>query len=744
MFIGLALLTSVSSIAMVVAGILSYLSNPKRSENRWFLYFSIIIALWVPINFVDSNIVKNGVTATFVKLDFALAIMIAWFLLQFVVIYLQKNIVEGSQHPFATTRIFRGLSLVLNLLLIVCIFTNSLFVVSLPHHNLHVEYSNIYATYLAAVVFYFGYAFGSLLFGYKRANSDERRKINPLIVGLIIAAVANILSNVISPSIFSVRSTVQAVNIIGYIGILYLVLTIYISITTRRLFDVRSVVTRSLAYLLAITTVGFIYGFIAFGIVGKLFFENKPFNLTQQIVYTILAIFLVFTFPPLQRFFNKVTNKLFYQDAYDPQLLLDQLGTLFALEINIKKIAQESLKIICEQMKLSHGRLVTINEDASLRISSFGDIRDESIEKNLLKGIKGKVISVEDDETRLQHKEEFQSKNITVIVRLVTQDGPVGYLLLGPKKTGNIYSNQDIDTLTIISNEMAVAVQNSLLFERISQFNVTLQHKVDEATKQLRKTNEKLKALDETKDDFISMASHQLRTPLTSVKGYLSMVLEGDAGKVNKQEKEMLTQASLSAQRMVYLIADLLNVSRLKTGKFVIEPTRINLSSMIQQELSQLKETATSRNLTLNFECPEHFPDVMLDETKTRQVVMNFIDNAIYYTPSGGHITVRLLDNPSTVEMHVEDDGIGVSKSDQPHLFTKFYRAGNARKARPDGTGLGLFMAKKVIIAQEGNLIFESEEGKGSTFGFSFSKARVGVNQALKAPATTVKEPVAA
>jgi signal transduction histidine kinase len=111
---------------------------------------------------------------------------------------------------------------------------------------------------------------------------------------------------------------------------------------------------------------------------------------------------------------------------------------------------------------------------------------------------------------------------------------------------------------------------------------------------------------------------------------------------------------------------------------------------------------------------------------------MNFMDNAIYYTPVGGHIKVELIDNPNTVELRVSDNGIGVPKSEQHHLFTKFYRATNARKTRPDGTGLGLFMAKKVIAAQGGSIIFESKDGQGSTFGFVFSKAK------LKVPETAV------
>lgn len=323
----------------------------------------------------------------------------------------------------------------------------------------------------------------------------------------------------------------------------------------------------------------------------------------------------------------------------------------------------------------------------------------------------------------------LRGKDIVILAKLASNShgsaSVIGYLALGPKKSGNPYGPQDIKIIEIVANELVIAVQNALRFEEIENFNVTLQGKVDEATKKLRKANEKLREMDETKDDFISMASHQLRTPLTSVKGYLSMVLEGDAGKITHMQREMLGQAFFSSQRMVYLIADLLNVSRLKTGKFVIEPTPVDLAEVVSQELGQLEETAASRSLALKFDKPKNFPVLMLDETKIRQVIMNFVDNAIYYTPSGGHITVHLVDNKDTVELRVEDDGIGVPKSEQAHLFTKFYRAGNARKARPDGTGLGLFMAKKVIVAQGGSTIFESQEGKGSTFGFLFSKHKL-------------------
>lgn len=318
------------------------------------------------------------------------------------------------------------------------------------------------------------------------------------------------------------------------------------------------------------------------------------------------------------------------------------------------------------------------------------------------------------------------------IVKLQTRQRVVGLLVVGFYNPINLIAEGDTLLINRISDSIGVALENKLLFEE-NQYVLS----------QLKESNAKLKALDEAKDDFISMASHQLRTPLTSIKGYLSMVMEGDAGTINDTQKNMLGQAFFSSQRMVYLIADLLNVSRLRTGKFIIEPAPVNLAQVVQEELGQLVETAKSRGLTLTYDKPKDFPDIMLDETKTRQVIMNFCDNAIYYTPAGGKINVKVIDNKTTIELRVEDNGIGVPKSEQPHLFTKFYRAGNARKARPDGTGLGLFMAKKVIIAQGGALVFESKEGKGSTFGFIFSKSKLAVPKdwAPKPAAAAIREP---
>src|SRR5690606_35020864 len=201
--------------------------------------------------------------------------------------------------------------------------------------------------------------------------------------------------------------------------------------------------------------------------------------------------------------------------------------------------------------------------------------------------------------------------------------------------------------------------------------------------KELRSSNAQLKHLDEVKNEFMSMASHQLRTPLTSVKGYISMVLEGDAGKVTPAQQKLLVEAYKSSERMVGLIADFLNVSRLQTGKFVLEKTPFDLGDIVRQEAANLDLIASSHNIKLRLNIAKHPLPVDADESKLRQVIMNFIDNAIYYSHSKSTIVINIEKINDSVALTVTDTGIGVPAEEQTKLFHKFFRAKNARKQRP-------------------------------------------------------------
>ena len=509
----------------------------------------------------------------------------------------------------------------------------------------------------------------------------------------------------------------------------FAILTSY-AIIRHRLFDIRLIVARSVAYVFLLIVIVSLYSALIYAL-SAAFFDVSSLSWAARITFATVTVIMAFTFQPLKRVIDHNTNKLFFRDAYDSQEVLDHLSSLLATEIDLRTIVESSGAILNDALRPSHLRFAVFKDGQTYVDHKLGNAPRRRLDRHELGQFEGSLI-VRGEANSREEKLLLHHYETDVLLKLRTNEETVGAILLGPKQSGTIYSEQDIDLLDISEKELAIAVQNARYFEQIQEFNVKLQKEVEEATSELRASNTKLKELDEAKDEFISMASHQLRTPLTSVKGYISMVVEGDTGKIRPQQKKLLEEAFASSQRMVYLIADLLNVSRLKTGKFVIEPVEVYLPDVVKEEVDQLKPIARSRKLKLKFDKPEHFPKIWLDETKIRQVVMNFIDNAIYYTPAGGQIYVAILAKKNAIEFRVKDNGIGVPKEEQASLFAKFYRAGNAKRARPDGTGLGLYMAQRVISAQGGSIIFESQEGKGSTFGFSFPLSSVKTKQALQ------------
>lgn len=309
------------------------------------------------------------------------------------------------------------------------------------------------------------------------------------------------------------------------------------------------------------------------------------------------------------------------------------------------------------------------------------------------------------------------SHRLELILPLYYKRNILGFVCIGKRAKGN-YSAKDIALLETIDEELVIAIQNAQSVHEVRELNANLEQRINSATKELRASNRQLQKLDEAKDEFISMASHQLRTPLTSIKGYISMLIEGDLGDLTKDQKKVLSEAFVSSERMVRLIGDFLNVSRLQTGKFVIEKRPVDLALLVQREVDALEANAAARGMKFTYKKPKTIPVLELDENKIQQVVMNFADNAIYYSKDKSTIAVALKKVNGYVEFTVKDKGIGVPKAEQKELFNKFFRATNARKARPDGTGVGLFLAQKVVHDHGGAIIFESEEGKGSTFGF--------------------------
>lgn len=222
--------------------------------------------------------------------------------------------------------------------------------------------------------------------------------------------------------------------------------------------------------------------------------------------------------------------------------------------------------------------------------------------------------------------------------------------------------------------------------------------------------------IDRAKTEFVSLASHQLRTPLSAINWYAEMLLAGDAGEINDEQREYLNEVYQGNQRMVDLINSLLNVSRLELGTFAVDPEDTDVLALAESVLSELAPQIKERSITLTKHFDTTIPHLFADPKLVRMVVQNLASNAVKYTPPGGAVTVTIGQTSDAVAIDVQDTGLGIPQADQYKIFSKLFRATNARESDTDGTGLGLYIVKSVVEHAGGTIRFSSTEGKGTTF----------------------------
>ncbi len=224
--------------------------------------------------------------------------------------------------------------------------------------------------------------------------------------------------------------------------------------------------------------------------------------------------------------------------------------------------------------------------------------------------------------------------------------------------------------------------------------------------------------IDKMKSEFISIASHQLRTPLTSIMTNAHLLADGYVGRLTDEQQIFMNNITFSVDRMHELISTLLNITRIEAGKVAINPKETDLKRIVQEINNELQPQIEAKKLTLTSALNYDEP-VMTDPVLIREVFANLLSNAIKYTPQGGKIRVTLKKDKEEIVYRVKDNGYGIPEEQQDHIFTKFFRAENIVQTESVGTGLGLYMVQGIVENIGGRIWFESKEGMGSTFYFA-------------------------
>jgi signal transduction histidine kinase len=259
------------------------------------------------------------------------------------------------------------------------------------------------------------------------------------------------------------------------------------------------------------------------------------------------------------------------------------------------------------------------------------------------------------------------------------------------------FTSDDVAFVRVLASHAAIAVENAQLFEKVKEVN-------------------------EAKSEFMSTASHELKIPMTSIKGFAKLMQMGAGGDLSEQQQNFLNVITNNVDRMAQLVNDLLDVSRIEAGRIRLELHDIQITDVIQEVVQTVQNQIESKQLSLNLDLADNLPELRADHGRMVQIVTNLVSNAYKYTPAGGQITITAKSYNGEipgVAVTVQDTGYGISEEDQLKLFTTFFRSADDRIREEPGTGLGLTITKKMIESHGGELTFESVLGQGSAFTFT-------------------------
>lgn len=288
-----------------------------------------------------------------------------------------------------------------------------------------------------------------------------------------------------------------------------------------------------------------------------------------------------------------------------------------------------------------------------------------------------------------------------LVLPLLCKERPIGVVYLFTEREVNL--DDRLSFVVQVADNAAIAVENARLYEALRQTN-------------------------NAKSEFVSLVSHELRTPMTSIRGYADMLAKERAGALNMQQQAFVETIQRNADRMHILVSDLLDISRIETGKLEINIEATEIRQSVDRALETVTEMIHERNHKLAVDVQRSLPDALVDPDRLTQVFINLLSNAAKYTPKQGHIKVGVSyseKDPDFIRCEVSDNGIGICTEDQIKLFTKFYRVDSPEVHEQPGTGLGLAITKNLIELQGGRIWLRSQPGKGSTFYFTVPVADV-------------------
>lgn len=609
-------------------------------------------------------------------------------------------------------------------------------------------FTGYYWFYVLYTLSFFSFGFFRLFLKYFKTRGIERSQIIYLASGYFLSANFAFVTNLIMPwiGLFFLNWLGQIFTLIGVASTAYAILRY-------RLMDIRIIFRKAVVYFLS---AGFVYGM--FYLIVWLY--NQSFGSVYAngayLLGLIIAPLFVLLFIWLNEKIRGVANKYLFFSLYSSQETMARLSDELTNSIDLGKIVDSIVNSIKNAMQLDRAGVLVAeqnngvvkfkvaevigfneNNGISLVQDNFFTKYLEQTKKPLVRdelNIIAKGFDNPDERQKFfELSENMKRIEASLCLPMIISNKLIGIIVLGNKVSGDAYTNEDLSLLGTLSKQAAIAVDNARLYKEVQDFSKTLQQKVDEQTKEIRdqkdkvekayeiekKSNEELKKTNDAKSQFMFLANHHLRTPLTGINWYLELLLGGKCGKLTVKAKKLLKQIEASAKEEVSIVDDLLNVSRyqLGTGIIMAKPD-VNLKSILKRIVESLEPLFEKNKTKIILKVATDVPVILADENKIKFAISNVIDNAIKYTVNGKvEVSASKSDN-NHILITVKDTGIGMTQDEKENLFSKtFYRGRDAQKIFAIGKGIGLYLSSEILKLHNGKIRAESEgKGKGSQF----------------------------
>ena len=500
-------------------------------------------------------------------------------------------------------------------------------------------------------------------------------------------------------------------------------LSIGYAIVKHNLFDVDTFIRRSASYLLVSGIVVVLF-FALVGILSVILQEVS--GQSSQIAAVLSTMAMMAMFRPLRQRVDRSMDRRFFREQYEYQTTIRKASTVLVSIIELDRLLNQILDTVLDAVKIERGLILLFDQDlagfhtvVSAGYADPASLEPVSQEHPLIQRLEERRRAVQIND--LEGLEEFRERReqmldliqylqVVLIIPIVYERRLIGMLGLGEKKSGAWYSTEDIELLQTLMMQTAVSIENA--------------RKVEELKKmvELESSYRQLKQLDKMKDNFLSMVSHDLRTPMTSIKGYAAILIEKMGRMEEERQKRYLGIICQESDRLTRLINNLLDLQRFEVGKMEFDFQEVDLVNLVQESVASFQGAAYTKYIGLLSALPQEEVKVRADRDRLSQVMANLLSNAIKFTHQGGRVTVSLDkvmdDDRLLVRVAVTDTGKGIAQEMQSKVFNRFEQADRVMREHGEGSGLGLALVREIIEAHGGKVGVESAPGKGSTFYF--------------------------